>query len=172
MTATEAVAALRAGQVKPSELVDAAARRIEAVEPGLNALPILDLDRAREAAKRREDAGVRPSGHPADLAGLPIAIKDLIDVAGLPTTYGCPLFKDNVARTSDPLVRLLESRGAIVVAKSNSPEFGMLPQHWWNQRGGLEPAHSSTSAPPRSVFAKGGTPTVGVTKQSNSSRRA
>lgn len=127
MTATEAVAALRAGQVKPSELVDAAARRIEAVEPGLNALPILDLDRAREAAKRREDSGVRPSGHPADLAGLPIAIKDLIDVAGLPTTYGCPLFKDNVARTSDPLVRLLESRGAIVVAKSNSPEFGMLP---------------------------------------------
>ena len=127
MSATSAVAALKAGAVKASELVEAAARRIEAVEPKLNALPILDLDRARDAAKRREDRGVRPSDHPADLAGLPIAIKDLIDVQGLPTTYGCPLFKDNIATTSDPLVTLLQSRGANVIAKSNSPEFGMLP---------------------------------------------
>lgn len=127
MSAVEAVAALKSGDVKPSEMVEASARRIEAVEPRLNALPILDLDRARERAKRREDDGVKPSDHPADLAGLPIAIKDLIDVAGLRTTYGCPLFKDNVAKASDPLVRLLEARGANVVAKSNSPEFGMLP---------------------------------------------
>lgn len=127
MTATEAVAALKAGDVTPSELVEASARRIEAVEPKLNALPILDLDRARETAKKREDSGVKPSDHPGDLAGLPIAIKDLIDVEGLHTTYGCPIFKDNVATSSDPLVRLLQDRGAIVVAKSNSPEFGMLP---------------------------------------------
>lgn len=127
MTATAAVAALKAGEVKPSELAEASARRIEAVEPKLNALPILDLDRARERAKAREDSGVKASDHPADLAGLPIAIKDLIDVEGLPTTYGCPLFKDNVAAASDPLVRLLQARGSNVVAKSNSPEFGMLP---------------------------------------------
>lgn len=127
MTATEAVAALKSGAVKPSEMVDAAAARIEAVDPKLNALPIKDLDRARETARRREAAGAATSDHPADLAGLPIAIKDLIDVEGLPTTYGCPLFKDNVATKSDPLTALLQDRGAIVVAKSNSPEFGMLP---------------------------------------------
>ncbi len=127
MSAVDAVAALRKGDVKPSELVDAAAARIRAVEPRLNALPILDLDRARDTAVKREAAGLRPAAPPADLAGLPIAIKDLIDVEGLPTTYGCPLFKDNVATRSDPLVRLLQARGANVVAKSNSPEFGMLP---------------------------------------------
>lgn len=127
MTATEAVAALKAREVKPSEMVEVAARRIEAIDPKLNALPIQDFDRARETAKSREDEGQKPSDHPADLAGLPIAIKDLIDVEGLRTTYGCPLFKDNVAAKSDPLTRLLQRRGAIVVAKSNSPEFGMLP---------------------------------------------
>lgn len=127
MTATEAVGRLKSGEIKPSELVEASARRIEAIDPQLNALPIKDLERAAETAKRREAEGARPSSHPADLAGLPIAIKDLIDVEGLPTTYGCPLFKDNVAKRSDPLTRLLQSRGAIVVAKSNSPEFGMLP---------------------------------------------
>ena len=122
MTATEAVAALKAGEVKPAELVDAAAARIAAVEPKINAVPIQDFDRARDRAKSMEAADFRPSDHPADLAGLPIAIKDLIDVAGLRTTYGCPLYKDNVAKTSDPLVKLLERRGAIVIAKSNSPE--------------------------------------------------
>lgn len=127
MTATEAVAALKTGTAKPSEFVEAAIRRIEAIDGRLNALPIRDFERARDRAKRREAAGVRSGEHPADLAGLPIAIKDLIDVAGLPTTYGCALFKDNIAKTSDPLVRLLEARGANVIAKSNSPEFGMLP---------------------------------------------
>lgn len=127
MTATEAVSALKARQVKPSDLVAAAAARIEAVEPKLNALPILDIERALETARKMEDASFRPSDHPADLAGLPIAIKDLIDVAGLRTTYGCPLYKDNVAKKSDPLTSLLQRRGAVVVAKSNTPEFGMLP---------------------------------------------
>jgi amidase len=127
LSAQEAVSALRASEVKPSELIEAAAARIDAVEPALNALPILALDQARDAAKKREAAGAKPSDHPADLAGLPIAIKDLVDVKGLPTTYGCPLYKDNIATKSDPLVTLLEGRGATVIAKSNSPEFGMLP---------------------------------------------
>ena len=127
MSAVEAVSALRTGEVKPSEMVEASIQRIEAIDGKLNALPIHDFDRARDRAKRREADGIKPSDHPADLAGLPIAIKDLIDVKGLRTTYGCPLFKDNVAKSSDPLVKLLETRGANVVAKSNSPEFGMLP---------------------------------------------
>jgi len=127
MTATEAVAGLRSKTIKPTDLVDAAAARIAAVEPSINALPILDLQRAMDAAKALESAPPTDDPHPADLAGLPIAIKDLIDVEGLPTTYGCPLFKDNIAKSSDPLTQLLQRRGAIVAAKSNSPEFGMLP---------------------------------------------
>ena len=76
LSAVNAVAALRKGEIKSSELVEAAATRIEAVEPKLNALPILALDQARDATRKRESAGVKPSDHPADLAGLPIAIKD------------------------------------------------------------------------------------------------
>ncbi len=58
------------------------------------------------------------------LAGLPIAVKDLNDVAGVRTTYGSPIFADHVPERSDILVETLEDNGAIVLAKSNTPEFG------------------------------------------------
>lgn len=128
MTAVEAVDRLKRGEVTPLELVDAAAARIEAVDGAINALPIRCFDRARDRARRlMQGTGREHEGHPAWLAGLPIAIKDLMDVEGLPTTYGCPVFKDKIATVSDPMVRQLELRGALVVAKSNTPEFGMLP---------------------------------------------
>ena len=61
---------------------------------------------------------------PGWLAGLPIVIKDLMDVEGVRTTYGSPLFRDHVPTTSHPLVRRIERRGGIVIGKSNTPEFG------------------------------------------------
>ena len=61
---------------------------------------------------------------PAWLAGLPIAVKDLSDVAGVRTTYASPIFADHVPETSDLMVERLEANGAIVIAKSNTPEFG------------------------------------------------
>ena len=124
LSATEAVRLLASGEVSPLELVEASIARIEAVDGAVNALPLHRFDRAREDAKRLQDI---PPGDRGPLAGLPIAIKDLVDVEGMRTTYGCPLFADNVAQASDPLVDRLESRGGIVVAKSNSPEMGMMP---------------------------------------------
>ena len=124
-SATEAIAKLKAREVSPLELIDAAAARTAACEPKINALPIQCFDRARDRAKRLEDQPDRE--HPAWLAGLPIAIKDLIDVAGERTTYGTPMMAENVAQKSDILVETLEARGALVVAKSNTPEYGMLP---------------------------------------------
>jgi amidase len=125
MTATEAVARLRRGDVTPLELIDAAARRIAAVEPAVNALPTLCLDRARDHARRlmaqRDPA---PADERGWLAGLPVVIKDLMDVAGVRTTYGSPLFRDHVPSVSHPLVRRIEQRGGIVIGKSNTPEFG------------------------------------------------
>ena len=125
MTATEAVGHLRRGEVTPLELIDAAAARIAVVEPSVNALPTLCLDRARDGAKRlmaeREPAG---DGRPGWLAGLPVVIKDLMDVAGVRTTYGSPLFRDHVPASSHPLVRRIEALGGIVIGKSNTPEFG------------------------------------------------
>ena len=124
LSAEEAVGRLKAGEVSPLELVDASIARIEAVDGAVNALPLHRFERARDDARRLGDM---PPGERGLLAGLPIAIKDLIDVEGMRTTYGCPLYADNVADKSDPLVTRLEARGGIVVAKSSSPEMGMMP---------------------------------------------
>ena len=61
---------------------------------------------------------------PGWLAGLPIAVKDLNDVAGVRTTYGSPIYADHVPARSDIMVERLEERGGIVLGKSNTPEFG------------------------------------------------
>ncbi len=89
LSATEAVDMLRRGEVSPLEMVDAAAERIDAVEPRVDALPIRFFDAARGQAKvvRREAAD-----HPGWLAGLPIAVKDYNDVAGQLTTSGSPIY--------------------------------------------------------------------------------
>jgi amidase len=123
LTATEAVAALRAGEIAPAELIDAALARIEAVDGALNALPTLCAERARAAAKRLARAAPAPMDR-GWLAGLPIAVKDLTDVAGVRTTYGSPVYAEHVPEASDALVERLEAHGALVLAKSNTPEFG------------------------------------------------
>jgi amidase len=123
LTASEAVALLRRGEVSPLELVEAAALRIEAVDGRINALPIRFFDRAREAARRFPRRAGERHAEPGWLAGLPIAVKDYNDVAGERTTYGSPIFADAVAERSDATVRALEASGAIPIAKSNVPEF-------------------------------------------------
>ena len=125
LTATEAVARLRAREITPLDLIDAAAARIAEVEPAVNALPTLCLDRARDHAKALMRGERREAeGEAGWLAGLPVAIKDLTDVAGVRTTYGSPIFADHVPTCSDPLVERIERKGGLVVAKSNTPEFG------------------------------------------------
>src|SRR5262249_3747989 len=125
LTATEAVARLKRGDITPLELIAAAERRIAEVEPAINALPTLCFERAREHARRlMRGEGREAEAEPGWLAGLPVAIKDLADVAGVRTTYGSTIFKDHVPTTSRPLVRRIERKGGIVIAKSNTPEFG------------------------------------------------
>jgi amidase len=124
-SAVEVVGLLRKGEVSPLELIDAAAERIAQVEPEVNALPTLCLDRARDHARRLMEGSDREAeGEAGWLAGLPVSIKDLTDVAGVRTTYGSPLFADHVPAASHPLVERIERKGGIVVAKSNTPEFG------------------------------------------------
>lgn len=122
LTARDAVRLLARGEVSPLELIDAAAARIAAVEPAINALPTLCLDRARAAARRLP--ATPPDGGRGWLAGLPVAIKDLMDVEGVRTTYGSPIHADHVPTASHPLVGRIEARGGLVIAKSNTPEFG------------------------------------------------
>jgi amidase len=115
-TACEIVALLRAGEVTPSDCLDALESRIAKVNPLVNALPTLCFDRARHHA--RHMLGREP------LCGLPIPIKDLLAVSGVRSTLGSPIFADNVADRSDLLVEHLERNGAVVYAMSNTPEFG------------------------------------------------
>ena len=120
LSAVETVGLLRRREVSPVEVFDAAAARIEAVEPKINALPIRFLDEARAQAKAfRSEA----SDHPGWLAGLPIAVKDYNDVAGQLTTYGSPIYADHRAQADDRTVATLRANGAIPLAKSNVPEF-------------------------------------------------
>src|SRR6266851_1333335 len=126
MSAVEAVARLRKREISPLDLVEASAQRIGEVEPAVNALPTLCLDRARDHAQRIMQGGAacEAAGEAGWLAGLPVSIKDLTDVAGVRTTYGSPLFADHVPSKSHPLVERIERKGGIVMGKSNTPEFG------------------------------------------------
>src|SRR5262245_29391260 len=107
---------LKAGEITPEDCLDALEARIIEVNPKVNALPTLCFDRARENAGRA-------SGCPP-LHGLPVPIKDLVDVAGVRSTQGSPIFADHVPDRSDVMVEHLERSGAVVYAMSNTPEFG------------------------------------------------
>ncbi len=126
ITAVEAVARLKKKEITPLDLVEASARRMAEVEPAVNAMPTLCLDRARDHASKIMAGGAacEASGEAGWLAGLPVSIKDLNDVAGVRTTYGSPIFADHVPARSHPLVERIERKGGIVMGKSNTPEFG------------------------------------------------
>ncbi|MBU8872626.1 amidase [Reyranella sp. MMS21-HV4-11] len=125
LTAVEAVSRLRTKEITPLDLVEASARRMEEVEPAVNAMPTLCLDRARDHAKKiMAGQANEAEGEAGWLAGLPVSIKDLTDVGGVRTTYGSPIFANHVPEKSHPLVERIERKGGIVMGKSNTPEFG------------------------------------------------
>ena len=121
--ATELAALVRSRELSAAELLAAHLERIERLNPRINAICTLDAEGAAAAAARL-DAALAAGVAPGPLAGLPIAVKDLVDVAGLPTTRGSPLYRDAVAGHDDLMVQRLRAAGAIVVGKSNVPEFG------------------------------------------------
>jgi len=122
LTATEVVGLLKRKKISPLELIDAAAARIAATNPKINAFVTLCYDRAREHARRLEKA---PAGDvpPHYLYGLPIGVKDGTDVAGVRCTSGSRIYADRIAPASDIVVQRLEANGAIVIGKTNLPEF-------------------------------------------------
>jgi amidase len=122
MTARAVVDLLARREVSPLDLIDAALARIDAVEGAVNALPVRCPDRARDHA-RRLMAAPAPVDRRGWLGGLPLAIKDSMDVAGVRSTQGSPIFADHVPRHSDFQVEALEARGGIVLARANAPEF-------------------------------------------------
>jgi amidase len=120
-TANEIVTDLKQGDITPIDCLDALEARIAEVDGKVNALPTLCFDRARKHARALMEKPVAERGL---LAGLPIPIKDLADVACVRSTKGSPIFADHIPDTSDILVTHLENNGGIVYAMSNTPEFG------------------------------------------------
>ena len=108
---------LKDRQVSPLELLDALEHRISEVDGAVNALPTLCFERARQRARERDFSGL-------PLAGIPVAIKDLLPVSGVRTTFGSMAYRDHIPEASDLLVERIEAAGGIVYAKSNTPEFG------------------------------------------------
>ena len=103
-------------------MLDAYLAVIEALNPKLNAIVTLAADQARDAAQRAETAVMK--GEPlGPLHGLPIGVKDITPTAGIRTTFASPLFKDYVPTEDAEVVRRLKAAGAIVLAKTNTPEF-------------------------------------------------
>ena len=120
-TACAIVDKLNSGDVTPLDLLDVLEKRIAEVDGQVNALPTLCFDRARTRATALMK---KPVGNRGLLSGLPVPIKDLTDVEGVLTTQGSPIYRDNIPARSDLMVQHLEGNGALVYAKSNTPEFG------------------------------------------------
>jgi amidase len=122
-SATELAAAIRRREVSCVEVMQAHLGRIEAVNPLLNAVVTLDAELGLRAAAAADGALARDEA-PGPLHGLPMAIKDLEDTAGMRTTYGSPIYRDHVPAADTLMVARLRRAGAIVVGKTNTPEFG------------------------------------------------
>jgi amidase len=123
-TASELAAGLRAGAFSAREVMEAHLARIEAVNPRVNAIVTLVEPEQALAAADAADAR-RARGEPLGvLHGLPWAVKDLEETAGLRTTYGSPLFADHVPEADSLMVARLKRAGALVIGKTNTPEFG------------------------------------------------
>jgi amidase len=118
-TATEMLGALRRHDISAVELLDLHLRRIERYDPLVNAVAIRDLERAGEAARAADAARARGDDRP--LLGLPVTIKDCLDVAGLPTTAGLAERVNAVAERDAHVVARLRAAGAIIIGKTNVP---------------------------------------------------
>ncbi len=118
----ELSAAIAAGTLSPRELTDALLARIEHVNPALNAFVTVCADEARREAARLTEELARGRRR-SPLHGIPLAVKDLTDTAGIRTTYGSSLFRDHVPEADAEPVARLRRAGAVILGKANTHEF-------------------------------------------------
>jgi amidase len=121
-SARELAAMIKSRAVSPLEVLDAHLAVVARVNPKLNAMVTLAADQAKAQARATESAIMRGELL-QPLAGLPVAIKDITPTAGIRTTFGSPLYKDHVPDEDAEAVRRLKAAGAIVLGKTNTPEF-------------------------------------------------
>ena len=114
--------AIASGELSPVELTAACFRRIDELEPTIKAFVTVDAEGAKEQANRLTEELTR-SGPRSPLHGVPVGIKDLVDVEGLPTTASSRVLEGNVASSDATIVTRLRAAGAVIVGKTNTQEF-------------------------------------------------
>jgi amidase len=122
LTAIEARQLISRRKLSPVELAENCIARVEAVNPAVNAVIASDFNRMMDEARAAE-AKVMAGEPLGPLHGLPLGVKDMSDVAGLPTTFGSEIFRDNRPMKDDSMVAALRAAGAIVLGKTNNPEW-------------------------------------------------
>ena len=118
----EAARQIEVGRLKPSELLERCLEQIGKYEDRVSAWVAVDEQGARQTAVELDRALARRR-YRGKLHGIPLGIKDIVDVAGMPTRAGSPLGRDQVARSDAPLVAALRRAGAIIVGKTVTVEF-------------------------------------------------
>lgn len=134
LDAAELADLVRSGEAKAVEILDICLERIGRYDSEINSFVTLDPEGARAQAET-VDLKVASGDDPGPLAGVPIGVKDLEDVASLPTGMGSLLFRDHVAESDSTQVARLKRSGAVVVGKTASPELGTL-MYTWNKATG------------------------------------
>jgi aspartyl-tRNA(Asn)/glutamyl-tRNA(Gln) amidotransferase subunit A len=125
MSASDLAAAIAKKKVSPVEVVDAVFSRIDTLKQ-LNAYVTLDADRARQSAKAAERAVMGRGAKLGPLHGVPFSVKDLIITKDVRTTFGTPIYRDNVPTEDAPSVERLRAAGAIMLGKTNTPTLGWV----------------------------------------------
>ena len=122
--ATKLAAMIRRGAVSPVEMVQAVLARLERVNPRLNAYCTVAAEQALEAARKATAVARRRSARLGPLHGVPVSIKDLTPTKGIRTTWGSKIYEHHVPDEDALVVTRLKAAGAIVLGKTNTPEFG------------------------------------------------
>src|SRR6516225_7133620 len=123
MSAIEMARLIRAKKLSAREALAAHLKQIELVNPKVNAIVTLVAEMATEAAAKADEMQSHNSAL-GPLHGLPVAHKDLLETRGIRTTYGSPLYKDYIPAEDNIVVERMRRAGAIIIGKTNTPEFG------------------------------------------------
>ncbi len=126
LPASELAAMIRRKKASPVEVVEAVLERIGTLNPRLNAYCTITADDARRRARAAERALGKRSASLGPLHGVPFSVKDLVITKGVRTTFGTPLYGDNVPTEDAPMVERMKAAGAIMVGKTNTPTLGWI----------------------------------------------
>ncbi len=126
LPATRLAELIRRKKLSPVELVDAVLDRIDKVNPKINAFVLLRADEVRREARAAERLLGKKGTKLGPLHGIPFSVKDLVITKGVRTTFGTPLYRENVPTEDAPIVERLKAAGGIMLGKTNTPTMGWI----------------------------------------------